>query len=119
MFVGGERRVDSLEFHGVVEGDVGVIEEVVSEEIAVNDDVFGENNFVTETHDSGDTGLGAHTDFLPCEVDADFNITAFNNNGIVSNNLSFLFGVSVVESGVGIGDNVGDRVIDSPRYVVE
>jgi hypothetical protein len=56
---------------------------------------------------------------LPCEVDADFNITAFNNNGIVSNNLSFLFGVSVVESGVGIGDNVGDRVIDSPRYVVE
>lgn len=114
MLVGGERRVDSLEFHGVVEGDVGVIEEVVSEEIAVDDDVFSENNFVTETHDSSDTGLGSHTDFLPCEVDADFNITSFNDNGIVSNNLSFLFGVSVVESGVGIGDDVGDRVIDSP-----
>ncbi len=119
MLVGGERRVDSLEFHGVVEGDVGVIEEVVFEEIAVDDDVFGEDNFVTKTHDSGDTGLGAHTDFLPSEVDADFNITSINNNGIVSNNLSFLFGVSVVESGVGIGDDVGDRVVDSPRYVVE
>lgn len=114
MLVSGERRVNPLEFHGVVECDVGVIEEVVSEEITVNDDVFSENNFVTETEDRGDTKLGAHTDFLPCEVDGDFNITAFNNYGIVSNNLSFLLGVSVVESGVGIGDDVGDRVIDSP-----
>jgi hypothetical protein len=114
LLVSAEGRVDSLELHGVVEGDVGVIEEFVSEEIAVDDDVFGEDDLVTETDDSGDTGFGAHTNFLPCEVDGDFGVTSFNDNGIVSDNLSLLLGVSVVEGGVGIGDDVSDGVIDSP-----
>jgi hypothetical protein len=114
LLVGAEGRVDSLELHGVVEGDVGVIEQFVSEEIAVDDDVFGEDDFVTETDDSGDTGFGAHTDFLPCEVDGDFDVTSFNDDGIISDNFSLLLGVSVVESGVGIGDDVSDGVIDSP-----
>jgi hypothetical protein len=30
-----------------------------------------------------------------------------------------LFGVSVVKSGVGIGDDVSDWVVDSPWYVIE
>ena len=51
---------------------------------------------------------------MPCEIDADFGKTSLNDNGVVANNFGLLFGVSVIKSRVGIGDDVGDRVVDSP-----
>ena len=119
LLIGCQGWVDSHELHWVVECNVHVIQKVVSEEISVDDDVLSENDLITDTQHCGSTWFGSHTDFLPCEIDADFGKTSLNDNGVVANNFGLLFGVSVIKSRVGIGDDVGDRVVDSPWYVVE
>ncbi len=119
LLVGGKGWIDSHELHWVVKSDVDVIQKVVSEEITVDDDVLGENNLVTHTQNCGSSWFGTHTDFLPCEINADLSKTSLNDDGIVTYNFGPLFGVSVVKSGVGIGDDVSDWVVDSPWYVIE
>ena len=109
----------SAKGHGVVEGDISIVEELISKEIAVDDDIFGEDDLIAETLDCGLAWLGSHTYFLPLEADSNLGETTFDDDGVIPDDFCFLFGVAVVEGGVSVGNHISDWVVDSQGYIVK